>query len=785
MSLVNNQDSSTRLTSPTAMPNASAFLWNPKMMIQMNCRGYATSQFMQPEPAKYAHGPNIEAHGFMQPEQPYYAHHPGRFFYIKDLDSGELFSAPYAPVKADLDKFEFIAEQDSISWEICKSDIVVEVRLHLSNEQPLEFWQIKVTNTSSDNKNLSITPYFPVGYMSWMNQSGYFDRALNAVVCKSVTPYQKVEDYFKNQQLKDITFLLAEHTPSSWEVRQSAFEGEGGLHAPSALEKYALSNSCADYETPAATLQYQQSIKAGDTTSLRFIFGPAQNNAEIENIRQQYFINDGGFENAQQDYANYIKEGIGAIEITTPDLQLNQFVNHWLPRQIYYHGDVNRLCTDPQTRNFLQDNMGMAFIKPTTARKAFVHALMQQSESGAMPDGVLLSDTAELKYINQVPHMDHCVWLPIAICSYLDETADFGLLDEVIGFADGTETSSAADHVDRALCWLFEKRDHRGLNYIEQGDWCDPMNMVGYQGKGVSTWLTLASAYACDIWATLCEQAQRQQQQTKFTKMAHQLNQSVNKHAWHNNWYARGITDNDELFGIETDTEGKIFLNPQSWAILSGAADQQQQSSIIQAVEEHLETPFGVEMLAPAFTKMREDIGRVTQKHPGTSENGSVYNHAATFYIYALYQCGEVNKAFNLIRAMLPSMNDEDLCLRGQLPVFIPNYYRGASRQLPRTAGRSSQLFNTGSVHWLYRCLIEGLFGVKGCAKGLLIQPQLPDHWNNASIIRRFRGATFAIDYQRIKNSKTRICVDGNELEGCLIQNPQANQHYKVKVEFV
>ena len=82
------------LTSPTLMPRAAGFLWNRKMMIQITCRGYAVAQFMQPEPAKYAYAPNLEARTFMQPEQPCYTHHPGRFFYIKDEDTGEIFSAP-------------------------------------------------------------------------------------------------------------------------------------------------------------------------------------------------------------------------------------------------------------------------------------------------------------------------------------------------------------------------------------------------------------------------------------------------------------------------------------------------------------------------------------------------------------------------------------------------------------------------------------------------------------------------------------------------------------------
>src|ERR1700761_6346863 len=95
------------LSSPTAMPRAAGFLWNQKMMIHVNCRGYAVAQFMQPEPAKYSYAPNLEAKTFMQPEQPYYAHHPGRFVYVKDEENGDLFSAPYEPVRSVADSYVF------------------------------------------------------------------------------------------------------------------------------------------------------------------------------------------------------------------------------------------------------------------------------------------------------------------------------------------------------------------------------------------------------------------------------------------------------------------------------------------------------------------------------------------------------------------------------------------------------------------------------------------------------------------------------------------------------
>ncbi|NUU78135.1 GH36-type glycosyl hydrolase domain-containing protein [Paenibacillus xylanilyticus] len=777
------------LTSPTSMPKASGFLWNEKMMIHMNCRGYAVAQFMQPEPAKYSHAPNLEAKTFMQPEQPYYAHHPGRFVYIKDEINGEIFSAPYEPVRKQADSYTFAVGKHDIRWNVVSDDISIEMSLRLPKEDAMELWQVKVKNLSSHKRKLSIYPYFTVGYMSWMNQSGTYVEDLQGIVCSSVTPYQKYQDYAKIKNYSDKTYLLADRKPASWEVNHEHFEGEGGLHAPSALQLDALEGGDARYETPVAVLQYRLELEAGEEQEYRFIFGPAHDEEEIELIRQRYFIKQNtegldGFALAEQEYAAYVAEGQGNIQIQTPDDGLNNFVNHWLPRQMYYHGKTNRLTTDPQTRNYLQDNMGMSYIRPQIAREAFLTALAQQHASGAMPDGIILHPDAELKYINQVPHTDHCIWLPVCMSTYLDETNDYSILEEQVAFADSEEKASVLEHMNLAMRWLIQDRDHRGLNYINQGDWCDPMNMVGYKGKGVSGWLTIATAYAFKVWADISEQAGHPAAAQQFREEADRTNAIANEYLWDGEWYARGITDDNVVFGISKDQEGRIFINPQGWALMSGAADEEKREKLIRAVEEQLETPYGVEKLAPSFTAMREDVGRVTQKHPGSAENGAVYNHAAAFYIYALYLVGEKENAYRLLRKMIPGPDADDILQRGQLPVFIPNYYRGAYRQFPRTAGRSSHLFNTGTVPWVYRCLIDGLFGLQGHAEGLLVRPQLPADWNEASVTRLFRGAELHVKMQRDASVReTEVYVNGQLIEGDIIKDVRAELKYEVLVK--
>ncbi len=169
--LITAADNNNRLelASPTSLPMASAFLWNKKMMIHMNCRGYAVAQFMQPEPAKYAHAPNLEANTFMQPEQPYFAHHPGRFCYIKDEVTGQVFSVPFEPVHALLESFIFSVGKNDIRWQVENIDLSIEMRLSLTVDDVVELWSINIRNTAPVIRKISIYPYFPVGYMSWMN----------------------------------------------------------------------------------------------------------------------------------------------------------------------------------------------------------------------------------------------------------------------------------------------------------------------------------------------------------------------------------------------------------------------------------------------------------------------------------------------------------------------------------------------------------------------------------------------------------------------------------------
>lgn len=775
----NGSGASVNLHSPTKLDKASHFLWNDKMLVQVNCQGYVNAQFMQPEPSKYSKGPNIEATTFMQPEMPYYADHPGRFIFIKDEVTQEVFSIPYAPMKAELDRFQFGCHSHQVVWQIEHLGLSIHWRLTLPQQDVAEVWQLSIKNSRPEQRKLSVYSSFSLGFMSWMNQSAAFDDKTNTIIAKAITPYQKVEDYFVHQHFKEMTFLHANRAPDAWCANMQEFVGHSGIHAPAELSQALLSNTESCYEMPVAAMQFRLELEEAESDEIEFLFAPAKSQQEIENLVATY---SGKYKSTLAQYQQKQDMKQGEFEFVTGDCVFDDFVNHWLPRQAVYHAELNRLTTDPQTRNFLQDTMALLYFSPEQARERLILAMSQQQPSGQMPDGILLNDKASLKYINQVPHADHCVWLVLSVKAYLDETADHSLLDELVCFADGVQKARVATHIELAIEWLLSATNEEGLSYIEQGDWCDPMNMVGYKGKGVSSWLTIATCYAMKSWLAICDQYLPDSLQIKeYRASLTLLKSTITKHFKVGNWYARGITDDGRTFGTIEDEQGQIFLNPQSWALLADIVAESDIDLLCKEVMQRLATSYGMTMLAPAFTHMHEDIGRVTQKYPGSAENGSVYNHAAAFWAFAMFEQGKAEQGFDVLRRMLACT--ETSKVTGQLPTYIPNYYRGARAHSPEHLGRSSHLFNTGTVAWYLKSLFEGLAGFKPSVNGVTIEPVIPANMKTFSYKRKFRGAEFHVTVKQTNLlEQQQTFVNGTLCDGSQLRQIEKGMIYQVDI---
>ena len=745
------------------MERADSFLWNDRLYFQIDHRGRAIAYFLQPDATPYADAP--------------------RFFYLRDEDTGDFWSAPYDPVARESEAFACSFGIDDIRWQVAQDGLDVALRVLIPREDTVELWSATVTNTADRPRDISLYNLFPIGERSGLSWHSWFDAAVNGVIYELFPYYARVEDYFKHKDKKNNIVCLADIAPTSAETNLADFTGPRGYADPRQLHREALGGGETVLpDAGGAIMQFRRALAAGESFTVHFVFGPAQDRAEMARLRETYLVHD-GFKQAMAAVQAFRQTHVTQVEIDTPDAEFNHFVNHWLPNLALYHGQTLRTSQCPCARNMQQDAMGAVYSDPATVRKQYLRVYAFQRSDGFLQHGLPLSPGMAIGGIHVIPHRDMNVWGAPVVHYYLMETGDFSILDEPVPFQDDAAPVSLYAHICLGLEWLLNDRSPRGLSHIGEGDWNDPLNMAGWKGEGESVWLTEALAYALDLWAEVAAHLRDDARADRYRVEAKRCREAVNALAWDGAWYLRGFTDAGRPFGTQADAEGKIFINAQSWAIMSGTATGERAASCIASIERLLLTPAGPMTLAPAFSRMHEDIGKITQKNPGLYENGSVYCHAGAFYAYALYLSRRGDQAFSALRRLLPGGIENTLERSGQAPLYIPNFYGGTAAAAYR-AGKSSHCPATGTVAWYYRTVVACLFGVRGEFGGLRIDPQLPAAWPYASIRRQFRGAVYEVHVMRDPRvTAPMLLLDGESVEGTLIPFQEPGTHHQIQVK--
>ncbi|MDF3131103.1 hypothetical protein P0Y35_17970 [Kiritimatiellaeota bacterium B1221] len=752
------------LTDPQRLLQADADLWNDRMYLQIDQRG------------------QVLRNGYMTPSMKYYSS-PLRSFYLRDLDRDETWSVPQGPIRTPADDFLFSAGKSDLLWKVTLHGIECVVRVLLPLKDRMELWSVEVVNRSEKPRSLALTSYLPFGRLSWLRQSADLDVENQGIIVEHFPYYVEHEDY---ESLKDgwnQAFVLSDRNPDSCMCSITDFIGHGSLAAPDALalDRLGPTQAWGDADQEhAGLLQYQLKLKPGESSRVHFAMGPAQSAADIQKARD--YLKPGIFEGALAEANALYTDYLPALEIQTPDKDFDAYMNHWQSRRSLMLVRGMRFMAAPQGRNLLQDAMAGALMDPACSRKRFLQFYAFQHTDGWMPHGMPLEPGGDQIKINTIPHKDINSWGPACLCTYMYETGDMGILDEPVAFADDdTQQVSLYEHICLGLNWLLADRTERGLSRIGQGDWNDPLNMAGCEEKGESVWLSEALVVALEQWIPVCKTRGDDALASEYQVAADELREKINSLAWDGNWYLRGFTDAGKPFGTHADAEGRIFLNAQSWAMMAGVSDEARTASCIEAVDRLLNTPSGPMTLAPAFTGMRKDIGKLTLKIPGRLENGSVYCHAVTFYAYALYQMRRPEKAFDVLRNLVGGTEKNPLERTGQLPLYIPNAYFGTPAG--SHAGKSTHSSCSGTAAWFYRTVMDQLFGLRAEMHGLRIDPQLPVDWNKVQVVRRWRGSTYQVQFLRDKQvSSVRLEFDGEVMETSLIPADRSSQTHQLIV---
>lgn len=468
---------------------------------------------------------------------------------------------------------------------------------------------------------------------------------------------------------------------------------------------------------------------------------------------------------------------IDRISCSIPDNNIQNFLNVWLKNQLHLISNFVR-SGQHGYRDSVQDAWGMTLVDPEASRDRLFEILSYQCADGTAPRQFSAFDDADH---DMRRFMDSPVWLPRTLIDLVKETGDFAILAENVPFLDSDERATVEEHVFRALDYLYQHRGAHGICLTGDGDWNDALEGISKDGDAESVWLTIALYDATKIMRELYEAAGMFERAAILAERAANIKEIVNDVAWDGEWDVYGFTGSGKPIGSKTNKEGKIHLNSQSWAVFSGLADEERAKIAMNSVKLHLETPLGPALMNPPYVEEGAEVGRIANLEPGTFENGSVYQHAVTFHIFANLADAHMDpeKAVATFANLLPTNPDNFDCRRTSEPYCTGNYYCGPTHS---RFGQNFFTWFTGNASWLLRAGFDEILGVKADFDGLRISPRVPSDWNAFSVRRLFRNCVYDIKFSSTSPDEAmRILVDGKEIDGNLIP-PSASANCEVEV---
>lgn len=672
-----------------------------------------------------------------------------RYFYLVDETTGEVWNPNYAPLMTMPEKYVCSFGIWDTKLKSMLHGIESEIRAVVPTFGAREIWSVSLKNRGAEARKLSLYTVFGFYDHGVMGGECTCDEASH-VILKYAFPYHTLyEEKEKVETDMAYAYLFSDQKPDSWEMSKKRFWGSSPESCvPKAVKEGRLSGVCAEAEDFCGAFAFRIHLEPGESYRLFLEAGAACKKQEALE-RKQHFCPEEIAKELQETEA-FWENRFADFYLETPDQNINAFGNYWLKKQIALLTVQNRGSSYCPVRNQLQDAMGYGMICPEDAKKFILDILKLQQKNGFIQQW---HDTTKAppRGLCLLKHTDGPVWLAVCTESWIRQTGKRELLMLQVPYADGG-TGTILEHMKAALLYLAENVGAHGLCLMGDGDWNDPINGAGRLGRGESVWLSMALVYAIRVLLPYLEEADADVYE-KLAAAGERMKANINAHAWCRKWYAAAIHDDGTLLGDETD---RLFLNTQSWAILSGVADKEQLEAMEEALKE-LETPFGPIILSPPFEGWDARWGRISVKKAGTTENGSVYCHASMFLAFARALRQDGDGLYEILWRTLPTNPENPPEINGQVPTYLANYYYGLKDS--QNFGRSSQHYGTGTVAWMLLLLIEGMAGVKSSVDGLWLQPCLPEAWSRISCRKRYKNAIYHIAV--LRDQESAMYVDG------------------------
>ncbi|MBE6754402.1 MAG: N,N'-diacetylchitobiose phosphorylase, partial [Ruminococcaceae bacterium] len=550
---------------------------------------------------------------------------PGRYIYLRDDESGDFWSASWQPVGKPLDQYKSECRHGTSYTRINAeySGIDSSVLYYVPLDSTYEVWSLRLTNSSDRPRTISA-----FGYCEFTTDNNYEQDQVNLQYTQFIT-----RTYFEGnrilmtinencrQKVNDNSavsrfFGLAGAEVVSYEGDKTSFLGRyNGYGRPAALQNGRCGNVLNYNSNPCGALHTTITLQPGESRDVAFLLGQ-KSSADADAIIASYADVAATVAAEYEQLRTYWHSKLDNFRVNTPDEDFNAMLNTWNAFQCFitfvwsraasfnYCGQRNGFGY----RDTVQDIQGIIHLDPAMAKQQLVFMLSAQVDNGGGLPLVKYShnpgheDTPDDEsYVRETGHphyrADDALWLFPTVSKYIAETGETGFLDELIPYAN-TGIGTVYDHLKRAIQFSLDRLAAHDMPAGLHADWNDCLRLGA---SGESTFvamqlylaMTTLRGYALDRG----DAAYAGWLEGKAANLAN----TIQKHCWEGDRYVRGILEDGTIIGSKNDPEASMWLNPQSWGVISGLSSPEQAEVSMQRVYELLNTKYGARLLAPSY----------------------------------------------------------------------------------------------------------------------------------------------------------------------------------------
>jgi cellobiose phosphorylase len=677
-----------------------------------------------------------------------------KYLYIRDEETGKVFCPAGAPTPQEVENVycKYYASKTEIGGT-CDGLKAVQ-RVFVPKDYVMEVWTLNLENMTDKPKTVSVFAYAMFQLTGCDSEGKYvgkdnFAEPINEISGTIVTNRNV---FAPTNKYKGYLVALNNYVAANG-YRDHFFRSEFSAGTPRILWGFNCDNRTGYGPDCAGVVQVKLEIAPGQTGRVDFLLGQASCKEEIIKIKSK--LNADIIDSLCREQMEIEKSRAEAFKIDIGHSNYNGLMNDFVKKQLYSY-----LINKSGFRDNLQLDYALAMVDYKSSEENFLRALASQYPDGSVIHG--------FRPKNRLKYSDKPAWILMLVPELIKESGNFKLLDEIVPYFESEEVGTVWDHMIRTMRYLAKDTGKNGFCRQHHADWNDGLEATKESGDRESIMVTQQFCYGLLEMEILAKRLGEQEIAAEARSYYEIFNERLNTVAWDGEWYIRTICEDGYKIGSHNNEEGKIFLNTQSFAVISKTASKKRSEQCMENLEKYLKTDIGYRICSPSFSKFDPRVGNMSNSMPGHAENGGCYNHAAGFKALADCMLGRAEEAWETFVKIAPDNPLNPVSRSKTEPFSFTNSYSTCNY----VYGASGYPWRTGTAAWFTIVLVEWILGARRSYDGLIIDPCLSVKIPTAFIKRRFRGADYEIYIDntagRCKGA-SQIRVDGIPIEGNLL----------------